>query len=157
MRRTSQHSSLPPRRLASAAVGDTGTGAAAPDRHARPVPDGELQVEIRRGGVLPLVVVSGELDSVGAPLLTAVLDYLRSTWGGPVAVDLSEVPCADTHGLHSVLGAGSVVVGASPSVRRLLAVLGVPVSRGHEPSVARSGVHRKGTGRAARSTRRSAG
>lgn len=86
-----------------------------------------LALDIRRSGSRPLVVVSGELDLAGRDLLEAVLAHVRSTSGGPVAVDLDQVPFADTHGLEPVLEPGVVVVAASPAVTRLLRHLDVPL------------------------------
>lgn len=100
----------------------------------RPTPEpawtAELAVEIRPGRLRPLVVVTGELEQTGGPLVSAVVEYVLRTDGGPVAVDLSQVPFADDRGLRSLLRADVVITSASPSVRRLLRLLGAPPPRG---------------------------
>jgi hypothetical protein len=95
------------------------------------VPTDGLTIEIRREHQGTLVVVTGNLDQRGVPLLSAVMEYIgRSEGGGPVAVDLSGVPYADPHGMLPLLRAGVVVLSASPWVRGLLHLLGAPPPRG---------------------------
>ncbi len=95
------------------------------------LPTDGLTVEIRREHQGTVVVVIGDLDGNGVPLVSAVVEYIRrSEGGGPVAVDLSAVPYADTDGMLPLLRAGVVVVAASPWVRGLLHLLGAPPPRG---------------------------
>lgn len=109
--------------------------AAAPGPVAVPAPGGataerewaELSMEIRRDGRRPVVAVSGELDLAGKDLLEAMLAHVRSTHSGTVAVDLAQVSFVDTHGVSPVLGRDVVLVAASPAVRRLLRLLGLPL------------------------------
>lgn len=86
-------------------------------------------MEIRWDGPRPVVAVSGELDFTGQELLGALLDHVRGTRPGPVAVDLGQVSFADTDGLSPVLARDVVVVAASPAVVRLLRHLGAPPTR----------------------------
>jgi anti-anti-sigma regulatory factor len=114
-------------------------GRAAADRRSAPVADlppwggpradgslDALRVEVCRRPAGTVVTVHGELDAAGEPLLTAVIEYVSRTEGGRVAVDLTGVPYADTHGLLAVLRRGVVVVAASRRVDRLLSMLGAP-------------------------------
>jgi len=87
-----------------------------------------LELEIRRNGRVPLVVVAGELDLAGRDLLGALIGHVRADHGASVEVDLGQVPFADTHGLEPLLEPGVVVVAASPAVRRLLRYLDVPLT-----------------------------
>ncbi|MCF6745481.1 STAS domain-containing protein [Blastococcus sp. KM273128] len=91
---------------------------------------GELSLEVRRAGERPVIVVSGELDMVGRELLEAVLAHVRSTHAGAVAVDLSGVSYANSHGLAPALDGDVVLVAASPWVSRLLRLMGHPVHGG---------------------------
>ena len=86
-------------------------------------------MEIRRGGPRPVVVVSGELDLSGKELLEALLGHVRASSPGSVAVDLAQVPFADTHGLEPVLEPDVAVVAASPAVTRVLRHLEVLLGR----------------------------
>ncbi|MGY1835485.1 STAS domain-containing protein [Blastococcus sp. SYSU DS0510] len=100
--------------------------------HERPVPRGhlgELFLEVRRDGRQPVVAVSGELDLVGRELLEAVLAHVRSTHDGVLALDLSGVTFANSHGLSPALDGDVVLVAASPPVRRLLRLMGHPTDR----------------------------
>ena len=87
----------------------------------------ELSLEIRRDGPRPVVVVSGDLDLVGQELFEALLTHVRSSRPGTVAVDLIGVSFVDSHGLSPALAPDVVVVAASPSVCRLLRLMGLPV------------------------------
>ena len=82
-------------------------------------------MEIRRGGMRPVVTVSGELDLMARELLEALLVHVRSTHPGTIALDLGRVTFADTHGLSPALGRDVVLVAASPAVTRLLRLLGL--------------------------------
>ncbi|RBY88893.1 hypothetical protein DQ244_13915 [Blastococcus sp. TBT05-19] len=80
------------------------------------------------------MVVSGELDVVGGELFVAVLDHVRSSGPGTVAVDLSGVSFVDTHGLTPALQPDVVLVDASRVVDRLLTLMGQPaVGAGRRP------------------------
>lgn len=94
-------------------------------------------VEIYRHGRQPLIQVSGELDVASAPLLLAMIDYVRHPAGSPdghgsdrMEVDLARVTFADSHGLAPILDGNATVRAASPAVRRVLQVLQ------HEPPAA---------------------
>jgi anti-anti-sigma factor len=89
----------------------------------------DVSMEIWRDGPRPVVEVSGELDLSGKELLEAVLAHVRSTHPGVVAVDLGGVSFIDTHGLSPVLERDVDLVAASPAVRRMLRLLGLPVPR----------------------------
>ena len=97
-------------------------------------------MEIRRDGPRPVVAVSGELDLAGKDLLEAVLAHVRSTRPGVVAVDLSRVSFVDSHGVSPVLEWDVVLVAASPAVRRLLRLLGLPAP---EPRHSRRSTRRR--------------
>ena len=97
-----------------------------------------LSVEIRRSGARPVVVVAGELDLSGRDLLEALLGHVRAGSRQPVAVDLAQVPFADTHGLEPVLEPDVVVVAASPAVTRLLRHLEILTGRPLTPRRARA-------------------
>lgn len=72
-----------------------------------------------------MIRVSGELDLATAPLLRAAVDHVRRTHVPVrVAVDLSRVTFADSHGLAPVVDDDHQVVAASPTVRRVLHLLG---------------------------------
>ena len=86
-------------------------------------------MEIRRGGVRPVVTVCGELDLAGRELLEALLAHVRLTHPGKVSLDLGRVTSIDTHGLAPVLGRDVVLVAASPPVVRLLRLLGLRAPR----------------------------
>jgi anti-anti-sigma regulatory factor len=88
----------------------------------------ELSLEVRRDGRRPVIAVSGELDLVGMELLEAVLAHVRSGHDGVVAVDLSGVSFANSHGLSPVLDGDVVLVAASPQVCRLLRLMGHPAA-----------------------------
>lgn len=88
-----------------------------------------VTIVVHRGSRRPVVAVHGELDAVGEPLLSAVLEHVAATDGTPVLADLSGVPLADTHGLQPALRRDVVIVDASARVRRLLAALGAPPPR----------------------------
>ena len=88
-----------------------------------------LSMEIRRNAPRPVVAVSGELDLAGTELLEALVAHVRATDPGVVAVDLDRVTFIDTHGLAPVLEPDVVLVAASPAVRRLLRLLGLPEPR----------------------------
>lgn len=99
-------------------------------RSAPEQPQAALALDIEWDSPYPVVVVSGELDLVGGELFVAVLDHVRSTGPGLVAVDLSRVSFVDTHGLTPALQADVVLVAASRSVCRLLSLMGLPVPAG---------------------------
>jgi anti-anti-sigma regulatory factor len=86
-------------------------------------------MEIRRGGARPVVTVSGELDLAGRELLEALLAHVRTTDPGPVALDLARVTFADTHGLSPALAPDVDLVAASPTVARVLRLLGFRAPR----------------------------
>ena len=88
-----------------------------------------LAITVDRTARRPVVVVHGELDATGEPLLAAVLEHVAATDGAPVLADLSDVSDADTHGLLPALRRDVVIVAASPQVRRLLAALVAPRPR----------------------------
>lgn len=93
------------------------------------LPD-RFTVTIDRRARRPVVVVTGELDASGASLLEAVVDHVTGQGAhGPVLVDLGAVCFADTHGLAPVLDGTTEVRAASPVVRRLLRLLGLPEPR----------------------------
>lgn len=90
-------------------------------------------MEVRHDGGPAVVEVHGDLDAAGGPLVEAVVEHVVARAGTPVAVDLSGVSFADTHGLAPVLGRDVVLVGASSPVRRLLRLVGAPDVRGLPP------------------------
>lgn len=104
------------------------------DRTGRSHPGGAFEehvaVTVDRRSRRPVVIVSGELDASGAPLLEAVLQHVTDqSPRGRVLVDLGAVEFADTHGLAPVLDRGTEVRAASTAVRRVLRVLGIPAPR----------------------------
>ena len=94
--------------------------------------DDTLRIDVRRCGAAPVVEVHGDLDVAGAPLLRAITEHVAVD-GTPVAVDLSGVSFADSHGLAPVLTRDVVLVAVSAPVRRLLRLLGAPEARGLPP------------------------
>ncbi|WP_141243016.1 STAS domain-containing protein [Geodermatophilus obscurus] len=87
----------------------------------------ESTVCVDRSRPRPVVSVIGALDTSGAALLSAMLDHVRRTEGRTVVVDLTRVDYVDSHGLAPVLDVDVTVCGASPSVTRLLELLGRPL------------------------------
>lgn len=100
-----------------------------PVRLPRPLqPPGEdLSVDIRWDAPGPVLAVAGALDTLGRDLLEAVLLHVRRSRPGPIAVDLAGVSFVDTQGFSPVLAPDVVLVAASPAVRRLLRLLGLPL------------------------------
>ena len=90
--------------------------------------DPSLQVQIVPGGE---VVVRGDIDIAGGPILDAALNALAPT--GSVVIDLGEVSFVDSSGLRSLLTAGRnarardaavVLRNVQPEVVRLLEITG---------------------------------
>ena len=109
-----------------------------PDPRPGDEPERGCQVTIRLDldAPEPVVSVAGTLERPGGALLAAVLEYVRQTHGGPIAVDLSRVSRIDGHGLAPVIESGVVVDGASPRVHRALTGLmgsSLPEGRRQEP------------------------
>ncbi|SFO76035.1 anti-anti-sigma factor [Geodermatophilus dictyosporus] len=90
----------------------------------------DLEVTVRREGPGPVLRIDGDLDLGCAPLVTAMVDHAAAVYGRPVAVDLTGVAYADTHGLAPLLRAGVVIRRTSPQVQRLLRLLGLAVGAG---------------------------
>jgi hypothetical protein len=94
-------------------------------------PAGQVTVEIHRGVVPPVVVVTGRLGREGGALLAALLGHVRSQSGGQVVVDLRRVTYVDRLGLAPILAAGTVIGSASPVVdEELCALAGEPARVG---------------------------
>jgi hypothetical protein len=81
----------------------------------------EVTVYVDLSPPLPVVSVVGALGRAGGALLTAVLEYVREQDGRPAAVDLRDVPVADSHALVAVITSDAVLVATSPAVDRALA------------------------------------
>ncbi len=87
----------------------------------------DLTVTVDRGRDDTVMRVTGELDSAGAPLVSALLEHvLRSTALRPVLVDMGEVTFVDTHGLAPLLAPRVRIRWASAPVRRVLRLLDLP-------------------------------
>jgi hypothetical protein len=80
----------------------------------------EVHIRLDLDAPRPVVSVAGPLERPGGDLLAAVLEYVRRTNRGPVALDLRGVSRVDRHGLAPVVESGAVVAGASPRVHRAL-------------------------------------
>jgi hypothetical protein len=83
----------------------------------------EVRIRLDLAARRPVVCVAGPLEQPGGALLAAVLEYVRRTHRGPVALDLRGVSRVDRHGLAPVVESGAVVAGASPQVHRALSGL----------------------------------
>lgn len=80
-----------------------------------------------------MIVLSGDLDIVVAPDLSARIADIAKRQPGPLAFDLSKVTFMDCGSARLIVGAGQsapgparrVLVGVPPLVRRLLRVTGL--------------------------------
>lgn len=80
-----------------------------------------------------MVVLSGDLDVVAMPALSARLADITAVRPGPLAFDLSAVTFMDCGSARLIVGAGStgpgeprrVLFGVPPLVRRLLQITGL--------------------------------
>jgi anti-anti-sigma factor len=96
--------------------------------------DRALTVLLAPDTVVTRVGLCGELDMATEPELLATVDRLRSAGPGSVVLDVTRLTFCDARGLAALAGlhdqlasAGMrlTVVGASPQLRRLLAITGL--------------------------------
>ena len=90
------------------------------------------------------IILSGELDLATTPMLNASLGSLASDGDGVIVLDLQNLSFMDLSGLRALLqakercdpnGPGLVVMGASPTVRRLFEVTGTEFLLGDESTL----------------------
>jgi anti-sigma B factor antagonist len=93
------------------------------------VPQFEARTEARNG--VARVAMAGELDMVTVPILTKELALVEQDGVGAIMLDLRDVSFVDSSGLHALLQAHQraksnghrlILIGASPSTRRLFAM-----------------------------------
>jgi anti-sigma B factor antagonist len=100
-----------------------------------PLLDRLLRISSRRAGPALVVAVAGEIDAFTAPKLETALGAVLDQTGGPVIVDLGNVPFLASRGISVLVGAATearqrerqlrFVVGSATPVRRPLQVLGL--------------------------------
>jgi anti-sigma B factor antagonist len=94
---------------------------------------GPLSVRTESRNGVGIVAVTGELDMGTAPLLDEHLERFQQDGVGTVVLDLRALSFLDPSGLHALVDAKEraatngrhlLVVGASPSTRRVLELIG---------------------------------
>jgi len=99
-------------------------------------------VEVSGPPAAPLVTVTGELDVATSPRLRRRLDDAVDAGARDVSVDLSLVGFMDSSGLGALMavhhrlqesGGGIAIVGAAPSVRKILEITALDEVFVHEP------------------------
>lgn len=92
-------------------------------------PQFEARTEARNG--VARIAMAGELDLATAPILTEELAVVEQDGAGVIMLDLRDVSFVDSSGLHVFLQAHQrassnghrlILIGASPSIRRLFAM-----------------------------------
>lgn len=94
----------------------------------------DLTIDLRTGGVLPVVDVTGEIDVYQAPRLRERLDALLDAGTSCLALNLSSVTYIDSTGLGTLVAVRKRAVAAggevrlicpNPTIRRVFEITGL--------------------------------